>query len=221
MNSAFHRPLRVTLGAAALLALTAGCGGERRPAQPVPPTPPAGRTPPFESEVPYESHRQPPRGAGRAPIPGPGPGEPGWHHAEPPRGDYDDDYDDDDMSVASERQICQVIVDSASVSAQDIPGGVQLVLTPTPGTDTESLNLLARALQSRLGELSDEPQPPPYHASSRCPLFDMARMGASARVVEAADGIRVIFTSEDSSSVYSVREQARRFVRSAREGELR
>ncbi|MGK4009303.1 hypothetical protein WMF31_42275 [Sorangium sp. So ce1036] len=220
MNSAFYRPLRVTLGAAALLALTAGCGGERRPAQPVPPTPPAGRTPPFESEVPYERDRQPPPGARRAPIPGPG--EPGWRHAEPPRGDYDDDdYDDDDMSVASERQICQVIADSASVSAQDIPGGVQLVLTPTPGTDTESLNLLARELQSRLGELSAEPQPPPYHASSRCPLFDMARMGASARVVEAADGIRVIFTAEDTSGVHTVREQARRFVQSAREGELR
>lgn len=223
MNAASPRPLRVTLGAAALLALVAGCGGERRPAQPAPPPSPAGRTPPFESEVPYDEldrDRQPPHGAGRAPTPGPG--EPDRRYAEPPREHRDHKGDEGDaLSAASERQICQEIADTTSVSAQDIPGGVQLVLTPAPGTDPASLHQLARKLQARLGELSDGRKPPPYDVRSRCSLFDMARMGASARVVEAGDGIRVIFSAEDASGIYSVRDQARQFVQSAREGELR
>ncbi|WP_437306789.1 hypothetical protein [Sorangium sp. So ce388] len=210
MNASIHR-MHVTLGSLALLALASGCGGERRPAQPI------GRTPTFESEVPYDVEEQPPAGApGRAPAPGAG--ESGSSPAEEgqTRQGTADDVD--------EHELCRQISASTSVSAEDIPGGVQIVMTPTPGGSATSLEMLARRLQSHLDALeraARERQQPPTDVVPRCRLFDMARAGARGRVVEAADGLRVLFTSPDTAGVSTLREQARRFVQYAREGQVR
>ncbi|MGK3989038.1 hypothetical protein WME99_38695 [Sorangium sp. So ce136] len=207
MNASIHR-MHVTLGSLALLALASGCGGERRPAQPI------GRTPTFESEVPYDIEEQPPADApGRAPAPGSG--ENGSSPTEEGRtrqGTADD---------VDERELCQQISASTSVSAEDIPGGVQIVMTPTPGASATSLETLARQLESHLDTLERAGQQPPNDVVARCRLFDMARTGARGRVVEAADGLRVLYTSPDSAGVSTLREQARRFVEYAREGQVR
>ncbi|WP_437317116.1 hypothetical protein [Sorangium sp. So ce385] len=225
--------MHVTLGAAALLALVSGCGGERRPAQPI------GRTPTFESEVPYAADGQPP-GAGH--------GHGHWHgHAPPPsdsselgrspaeHGRMGQGAPGDRMGQGApgdrmgqgapgdrdERELCEEISASTSVSAQDIPGGVQIVLTPVPGATATSLERLARRLDAHLAALDQQEQPPPGEGEARCRLFDMARAGARGRVVEAADGLRVLFTTDDTASVSTLREQARRFVQYAREGQVR
>ncbi|WP_437724554.1 hypothetical protein [Sorangium sp. So ce861] len=218
MNASIHR-MHVTLGAAALLALvSSGCGGERRPAQPI------GRTPTFESEMPYAADPHPPGAApGHAPLPSDssefgrspaeqgrmGQGAPGDRQGQGAPGDRD------------ERELCEEISASTSVSAQDIPGGVQIVLTPVPGATATSLEQLARRLDAHLAALDQEEPPPPEDVAARCRLFDMARAGARGRVVEAADGLRVLFTTDDTASVSTLREQARRFVQYAREGQVR
>ncbi|WP_437953202.1 hypothetical protein WME98_22795 [Sorangium sp. So ce296] len=254
MNASIHR-MHVTLGAAALLALvSSGCGGERRPAQPI------GRTPTFESEMPYAADRQPPgAGHGHAPPPSdssefgrspaeqgrmgqgapgerqgqgaPGgrmgqgaPGErqgqgaPGERQGQGAPGERQGQGAPGDRE---ERELCDEISASTSVSAQDIPGGVQIVLTPVPGATATSLERLARRLDAHLAALDQEEQPPPGDGEARCRLFDMARAGARGRVVEAADGLRVLFTTDDTASVSTLREQARRFVQYAREGQVR
>ncbi|XXX77053.1 hypothetical protein WMF30_56330 [Sorangium sp. So ce134] len=224
MNASIHR-MHVTLGAVALLGLVSGCGGERRPAQPI------GRTPTFESEMPYGAAPGQPQGAapgqpqgaapgqpqGAAPerAPAPGSGETWRSPAEQGQARHGAPGDRD------ERELCEEISASTSVSAEDIPGGVQIVLTPSPGATATSLHQLARRLDTHLAALDQMEQPPPEDVATRCRLFDMARMGARGRVVEAADGLRVLFTTDDPASVSTVREQARRFVQSAREGEVR
>ncbi|WP_437622673.1 hypothetical protein [Sorangium sp. So ce1151] len=207
MNASIHR-MHVTLGSLALLALASGCGGERRPAQPI------GRTPTFESEVPYDTEEQPPADApGRAPVPGSGEsGSSPTEEGRPRQGTADD---------VDEHELCQQISASTSVSAEDIPGGVQIVMTPTPGASATSLETLARQLEAHLHTLGRTGQQPPNDVVTRCRLFDMARTGARGRVVEAADGLRVLFTSPDSAGVSTLREQARRFVQYAREGQVR
>ncbi|KYG08321.1 hypothetical protein BE21_24295 [Sorangium cellulosum] len=219
MNASIHR-MHVTLGAAALLALVSGCGGERRPAQPI------GRTPTFESEMPYAPDGQPPgagHGHGHGPLPsdssefGRSPAEQGRMGQGAP-GDRQGQGGPGDRG---ERELCEEIAASTSVSAQDIPGGVQIVLTPVPGATATSLERLARRLDAHLAALDQEEQPPPEDDVARCRLFDMARAGARGRVVEAADGLRVLFTTDDAASVSTVREQARRFVQYAREGQVR
>ncbi|WP_437609392.1 hypothetical protein WMF20_50205 [Sorangium sp. So ce834] len=265
--------MHVTLGAAALLALvSSGCGGERRPAQPI------GRTPTFESEMPYAAEGQPPGAApGHAPLPSgsselgrspaeqgrmgqgapgerqgqgapgerqgqgapgerqgqgaPGerqgqgaPGErqgqgaPGERQGQGAPGERQGQGAPGDRG---ERELCEEISASTSVSAQDIPGGVQIVLTPVPGATATSLERLSRRLDAHLAALDQEEQPSPEDGEARCRLFDMARAGAHGRVVEAADGIRVLFTTDDTASVSTLREQARRFVQYAREGQVR
>ncbi|WP_437676276.1 hypothetical protein [Sorangium sp. So ce131] len=229
MNASFHR-VHAIFGSLALLAVAAGCGRERQPAHPV------GRTPTFESEMPYAVNSQPPgSGPGHAPVPdqrqigesparnmsppgatqpGAAPLDTGGQPGQPRAGAAG-------ATDMSERQICAQISDAASVSAEDIPGGVQIVITPSLGAGATSLHETARQLDRRLTALADAGQQPSDDGAARCPLFDMARRGARGRVVEAADGLRVLFTSEDTPGVATVREQARRFVQSAREGQLR
>ncbi|WP_437967674.1 hypothetical protein WMF04_50450 [Sorangium sp. So ce260] len=200
--------MHVTLGAVALLALASGCGGERRPVQPI------GRTPTFESEVPYAAEPQPQGGApGRAPAPGSGelgrsPAEEGRTHHGAAGG-------------LDEHELCEEISASTSVTAEDIPGGVQIVMTPSPGASATSLDTLARRLDTHLGALRQAAPQPTEDIAARCRLFDMARIGARGRVVEAADGLRVLFTADDAASVSILREQARQFAQSAREGQVR
>ncbi|WP_437998553.1 hypothetical protein WMF26_50480 [Sorangium sp. So ce185] len=233
--------MHVTLGAAALLALvSSGCGGERRPAQPI------GRTPTFESEMPYAADGQPPGAGhghwhGHAPPPsdssefGRSPAEQGRMGQGAPGGRMGQGAPGGRMGQGApgerqgqgapgdreERELCDEISASTSVSAQDIPGGVQIVLTPVPGATATSLERLARRLDAHLAALDQEEQPPPGDGEARCRLFDMARAGARGRVVEAADGLRVLFTTDDTASVSTLREQARRFVQYAREGQVR
>ncbi|WP_437335129.1 hypothetical protein [Sorangium sp. So ce394] len=249
MNASIHR-MHVTLGAAALLALvSSGCGGERRPAQPI------GRTPTFESEMPYAADGQPPgaghghwhghgpppsdsREFGRSPAeqgrmrqgaPGErqGQGAPGERQGQAAPGERQGQGAPGERQGQGapgdreERELCDEISASTSVSAQDIPGGVQIVLTPVPGATATSLERLARRLDAHLAALDQEEQPPPEDGVARCRLFDMARAGARGRVVEAADGLRVLFTTDDTASVSTLREQARRFVQYAREGQVR
>ncbi|WP_437813317.1 hypothetical protein [Sorangium sp. So ce1078] len=206
MNASIHR-MHVTLGAVALLALASGCGGERRPAQPI------GGTPTFESEMPYASDSQPP-GAGPGHAPVPGSGEIGRSPAEHGRRQGE-------AGGPDEHELCEEISSSTSVTAEDIPGGVQIVMTPSPGASATSLDTLARRLEAHLGALRQAGQLPPEEIVTRCRLFDMARTGARGRVVEAADGLRVLFTTDDAASVSILREQARQFVQSAREGQVR
>ncbi|XXT19810.1 hypothetical protein WME94_57275 [Sorangium sp. So ce429] len=207
MNASIHR-MHVTLGSLALLALASGCGGERRPAQPI------GRTPTFESEMPYAVDGQPPAGApGHAPVPGSG--EIGRSPVEEGRTRQGAAADED------EHELCEQISASTSVSAEDIPGGVQIVMTPTPGASGTSLETLARRLDAHISALERAGQQPPNDVVTHCRLFDMARTGARGRVVEAADGLRVLFTSPDAAGVSTLREQARRFVQYAREGQVR
>ncbi|AUX49102.1 uncharacterized protein SOCE26_106470 [Sorangium cellulosum] len=224
MKASFHR-MHAIFGSLALLAVAAGCGRERQPAHPV------GRTPTFESEMPYAVNSQPPgSGPGHAPVPdqrqigespaagmtppGATPPDTGGQPGQPRAGAAG-------ASDMNERQICAHISDAASVSAEDIPGGVQIVITPSLGAGATSLHEIARQLDRRITALAEAGQQPSDDGAARCPLFDMARHGARGRVVEAADGLRVLFTSEDTPGVATVREQARRFVQSAREGQLR
>ncbi|KYF71339.1 hypothetical protein BE15_44630 [Sorangium cellulosum] len=206
--------MHVTLGSLALLALASGCGGERRPAQPV------TGTPTFESEVPqdeapYDADEQPPGAAPRRAPPGPGgefgrgPADEGRTGERGARGGVD------------EHALCEQLAAATSVSAEDIPGGVQIVLTPSPGASATSLDTLARQLDAHLGAIGQAGQEPPSDVGTRCRLFDMARTGARGRVVEAADGLRVRFTSPDPEEVSILREQARQFEQSAREGQVR
>ncbi|AUX38516.1 MULTISPECIES: collagen-like protein [Sorangium] len=231
MNASIHR-MHVTLGAAALLALVSGCGGQRRPAQPI------GRTPTFESEVPYAAEGQPPgerQGQGApgerqgqgAPGERQGQGAPGERQGQGAPGERQGQGAPGERQGQGapvdhdERELCEEISASTSVSAQDIPGGVQIVLTPVPGATAMSLERLARRLDAHLAALDQEEQPSPQEGEARCRLFDMARAGAHGRVVEAADGIRLLFTTDDTASVSTLREQARRFVQYAREGQVR
>ncbi|WP_437599806.1 hypothetical protein WMF28_43990 [Sorangium sp. So ce590] len=217
MNASILR-MHVTLGSVALLALASGCGGERRPAQPI------GRTPTFESEAPYAAEPQPhaadQRRPGAAPgrAPEPGPDERGRRPTEPTE---EDRTRHGAAGGLDEHELCEEISASSSVTAEDIPGGVQIVMTPSPGASTTSLDMLARRLDAHLGALRQAGQQPSEDIVTRCRLFDMARMGARGRVVEAADGLRIIFTADDAASVSILREQARQFVQSAREGQVR
>lgn len=208
MNASFHR-MHVTLGFVALLALVAGCGGERRPAQPI------GSTPTFESEMPYAADPYPPGAApGHAPLPADS-SELGRSPAEEGRTRHGA------AGGLDEHELCEEISASTSVSAEDLPGGVQIVMTPSPGANTTSLDMLARRLDAHLGTLGQAGQQQPDDIVTRCRLFDMARMGARGKVVEAADGLRVLFTADDPETVSTLREQARQFVQSAREGQVR
>ncbi|WP_437734194.1 hypothetical protein [Sorangium sp. So ce1335] len=230
MNASIHR-LHVALGSLALLALASGCGGQRQTAQPV------TGTPTFESEVPHDEgpyhegpyregpyHEGPhgtdelPPGAARRHAPGPGSGELG-------RGPADNGWPRGDRERAArevdEHALCEELAASTSVTAEDIPHGVQIVMTPSPGASATSLDTLARQLDAHLGEIRAAGGRPPSHTATRCRLFDMARTGARGRVVEAADGLRVLFTAPDPEDVPMLREQAREFVESAREGQVR
>lgn len=250
MNASFRR-LHVTLGSIALIALAAGCAGEKRqsaePAQPVGRTP-AGRTPTFESQMPYDTNGQPPSDRGQAPVPdrrapgtspaeprgqygtptpprvgrsggpgapgarpgqprGGGPGAPGAPPGQPGGGAAG-------MGMMDERQICDEISENAVLSVDNIPGGVQILMTPKPGADTASLQQLARQIDRHMSEQAQEEQQA-NGAASRCPLFDLSRIGGSrGRVVEAADGVRILFTSEDTAGVSTLRDRARSFVQS-------
>ncbi|WP_438017483.1 hypothetical protein WMF18_43120 [Sorangium sp. So ce315] len=234
MNASIHR-MHVALGSIALLALAAGCGGERRPAQPV------TGTPTFESEVPYDTGEQPPGAAPRHAPSSPGgfgrsPADQGRTYQGGERGDQGGErgyqggergypggergYPGGERGV-NEHVLCEQLAAATSVSAEDIPNGVQIVMTPSPGASAASLDTLARQLDAHLGAISMAGEQPPDGAATRCSLFDMARTGARGRVVEAADGLRVLFTSPDPEDVPRLREQAREFVESAREGQFR
>lgn len=226
MNASTRRTIHrmhVALGSIALLALASGCGGERRPAQPV------TGTPTFESEVPhdeaphdeapydeapYDAHEEPP---GAAP----------WHAPPGPDGEFGRGPADEGRTgepaerAIDEHALCEQLAAATSVSAEDIPGGVQIVMTPSPGASATSLDTLARQLDAHLGAIGQARQQPPSDVGTRCRLFDMARSGARGRVVEAADGLRVRFTSPDPEEVSILREQARQFERSVREGQVR
>ncbi|WP_437689506.1 hypothetical protein [Sorangium sp. So ce176] len=217
-----HR-MHVALGSLALLALASGCGGERRPAQPV------TGTPTFESEVPHDEapygegpYGEGPHGADEGP-----PGAAPWHAQPGPDGALGRGPADEGRTGElaergiDEHALCEQLAASTSVSAEDIPGGVQIVMTPSPGANATSLDTLARQLDAHLGAIGQARQQPPSDAGTRCRLFDMARTGARGRVVEAADGLRVRFTSPDPEEVSILREQARQFERSAREGQVR
>ncbi|KYF58464.1 hypothetical protein BE08_14925, partial [Sorangium cellulosum] len=121
----------------------------------------------------------------------------------------------------NEHALCEQLAASTSISAEDIPHGVQIVMIPSPGASAASLDTLARQLDAYLGAISLAGDQPPNGAAARCSLFDMARTGARGRVIEAADGLRVLFTSPDPEDVPLLREQAREFVESAREGQFR
>ncbi|WP_438026297.1 hypothetical protein [Sorangium sp. So ce233] len=221
MNASTRRTIHrmhMTLGSLALLALASGCGGERRPAQPV------TGTPTFESEVPhdempYDVDEQPPPGAGPGYAPAPGSGATGRSPAE--EGRTYGDREREAPGGIDEHALCEQLAAATSVSAEDIPGGVQIVMTPSPGASATSLDTLARQLDAHLGAIGQARQEPPGDVGTRCRLFDMARTGARGRVVEAADGLRVLFTSPDPEEVSILREQARQFERSARGGQLR
>ncbi|WP_437780351.1 hypothetical protein [Sorangium sp. So ce1097] len=241
MNASIHR-MHVALGSIALLALAAGCGGERRPAQPV------TGTPTFESEVPYDAGEQPPGAAPRHAPSSPGgfgrsPADQGRTYQGGERGDQGGErgdqggergyqggergyqggergYQGGERGV-NEHVLCEQLAASTSVSAEDIPNGVQIVMIPSPGASAASLHTLARQLDAHLGAISMTGDQPPNGAATRCTLFDMARTGARGRVIEAADGVRVLFTSPDPEDVPLLREQAREFVESAREGQFR
>ncbi|MGK3997936.1 hypothetical protein [Sorangium sp. So ce1024] len=266
MNASIRR-MHVALGSIALLALAAGCGGERRPAKPV------TGTPTFESEVPhdempYDAHEHPPGAAPRHAPPGPGGfgrspadqggtypgGERGYHGEHGHHGGENGHHGGERGYQGGERgyqggergyqggergyqggerghqggerginehALCEQLAASTSISAEDIPHGVQIVMIPSPGANAASLDTLARQLDAYLGAISLAGDEPSNGVATRCSLFDMARTGARGRVIEAADGLRVLFTSPDPEDVPLLRQQAREFVESAREGQFR
>jgi hypothetical protein len=121
----------------------------------------------------------------------------------------------------SERGLCDALSQHASLSAENIPGGAQITVTPRAETDADTLRVIGRQIDAHLTALGQPGQEPNGETSSRCPLFDMARTGARGRVVEGTDSLRIVFTSMDTAGVPLVRQQAQMFVQSADEGKVR
>jgi hypothetical protein len=215
MNTSYRHVQR-TLGFVALAALAAGCARERRPASPV------GGTPTFESELPAEP-AQPPDAMGQAPGTREGAGgvAPSRPRADVPTERAPSEEHGGPSGALDERRLCDALSSSASLSVDNIPGGVQIGVTPRSDAEAANVRLLARHVEHHLAALGQPGQQPPSDASSRCLLFDMVRMGASARVSEGPEGLRILFTSDDTAGVPIVRQQARAFVQSVEEGKVR
>jgi hypothetical protein len=197
---AIHGHARFTLGAAALLALAAGCSHE---------APPPQSTPSFESRVtpaPVMTAMPPP--AEVAPTPAPIDSTPPPMAAEPTPPAAPP------QNQANERQLCDEIGHDAKIAVVDVPGGIAVTATPKGGASLGSVQRDAKRIEEGMSQVSTgAPDKAMGESKDTCVLFDVGRQGGRLVVTEAAKSVKLTITTADATQVKAVRSQVREFVK--------
>ncbi|MRG93964.1 hypothetical protein [Polyangium spumosum] len=202
------------LGAAALMTLGVGCGGNEK--QPARSAQQQRQTPAFEAEVPADQGQLGPYGQGQAGQWGQGPtgqteagrgtagqwaqGQTGQEHG--------------DMGMLSEQEMCSSLVQHSNLRVEDIEGGVAIIATPKSGVDLSTLRGDALHIAYTMSPPAGEQRAArPTSAAERCPLFDLGQMAGRSGVIEQGNEIRILMLAQDTAGVPTLRNQTRDFVR--------
>lgn len=110
---------------------------------------------------------------------------------------------------ADQGRVCQAIL-QADLTVDDIPGGARVVLMPKAPEGYEALRIDASRLVREASVATPGSAPP-----SDCGLVELARKGVVATLAETSRGLELRFTVSEDMDEDVVREQVRRFVRSA------
>ena len=190
---------RFTLGAAALLALAAGCSHE---------APPPTSTPSFESRVtpaPVMTATPPPAQTDFvAPPPSAAPVAADTAQPAP-------------QNEANERQLCDEIGRDAKIAVADVPGGISVTATPKGGASHGSVVRDAKRIEDGMAQvgpgISGTPVAPKGESKDTCVLFDVGRQGGRVVVAESPKSVKLTFTTPDATQVKALRSQIREFVK--------
>lgn len=203
-----------TVGAAALIALAAGCSRENKGAE----APPQGPgSPAFESNVPPPA--PPPPGAETAPTPPPPPGPPQEQGAAqppappPPPGGEPGTAPPGPPAPApaageTERQLCDTLSSEANLRTEDTPNGVAIVMTPKKGHDLSTLREQVHRADTMMMKRGGEATGP-----DACGLFSIARLpSVSTSVNEGKKDVRIMMTTANPAEVRDLRRIAKEQV---------
>jgi hypothetical protein len=218
----------MSLGAAALLALGAGCSRESRPAQ-QPTT--GGTSPTFESNVPPTGAEQgAQQGAmGEQGAMGAQPGAMGGQQgamggqqgAQPgtmgapqgvpgagATGEQQGAQPQAPMAGQSEREMCDTLASGAKLHVEDVQNGVAIVATPRAGSNLATVRDDAQRIERQIHQGPGAGAP--GAGGEACGLFSLARLpSVSTNVTEAANSVRIVMTTSNPSEVRDLRRVAR------------
>jgi len=184
-----NQSLLVFVGAAAILALGAGCSRTQshhaRSAQ-------RGTTPTFESAVPEGQRDQ---------------------YGQPSQGQVTQGQVGTSTGGMGEREVCSSLADHGDLRVDNVEGGVAIIATPKSGVEQSKIREDALHLTYMLTPPPDkQAHQRPTSASDRCQLFDLGTIAGRSSVVEQGNEVRIIILARDAADVATLRSEARTFA---------
>jgi hypothetical protein len=109
----------------------------------------------------------------------------------------------------SEKELCDALKAGATMKVEEVEGGVAIVIRAKNAGDLSTVREHARAMDRGLS-MSATP------SGETCVLFDAMRAGATERMSEEGNSVRITFMAADPTQVRALRQEIRGYAGAAK-----